>query len=409
VKHELDRHMENAGVDAIIISGAPSKSKNIFYFTGFAKITGGHIIKIRGKDPVLLHGHMEVDEAKKIGIELMDYREFGMLELRKHAPDDITGDVLFYQKLFKKFDISGTVWMGMEMSAGYAYEFMKRLDLACVNVDFVRDFSKPPIARARVTKDDSEIDIIKDLGVRVARVHEKVRGFLGSLTEKDGLAVTSSGDPVTIGEFKESLKEWSREEDLFVGVDTIFAQGRDAGFPHSHGEDDDKLAVGKTIVFDYFPSQPGGGYFFDITRTYCLGRAPENVQKIYDDVFEIQKKVCGSLELQKQCSEYDRMVLDFYEEKGYPTLRKDTKTNSGYVHSLGHGVGLELHESPSLSDFSKKDEPLQPGYVFTVEPGLYFPDEGMGVRIEDVVAVRSDGTIENLTDVTKDLVIPLKG
>jgi Xaa-Pro aminopeptidase len=103
------------------------------------------------------------------------------------------------------------------------------------------------------------------------------------------------------------------------------------------------------------------------------------------------------------------MVLDFYEEKGYPTLRKDPRTNSGYVHSLGHGVGLDLHESPRLSDFSKSDEPLQPGYVFTVEPGLYFPDEGMGVRIEDVVAVRSDGTIENLTDVPKDLVIPLKG
>jgi Xaa-Pro aminopeptidase len=401
--------MDELGIDAIIYSGSPSKSKNVFYFTGFGKITGGHLVKLRGQEPVLLHGHMEVDEAKKMGIKLMDYRELETLELRRHAPDEITGEVLFYQKLFKHMSISGTVLMGVEMSAGFAYEFMKRLDLACTDVEFVKDFSKSPVAEARITKEDAEIDIIKDLGTRVARVHEKVRGFLGSLREKDGLAVNSAGNPVTVGEVKEKISDWSREEKLHVTVDNIFAQGRDAGFPHSHGEDDDQLKVGKTIVFDYFPCQPGGGYFFDITRTYCLGEAPEKVRKLYDDVYEIQTKVCDSLELGKQCGDFDRMVLDFYEAKGYPTLRSDIKTNCGYVHSLGHGVGLDLHESPRLSDFSKKDEPLKPGYVFTVEPGLYFPDEEIGIRIEDVVAVRSDGTIENLTDVPKDLVIPLGG
>ncbi|MCX7704020.1 MAG: M24 family metallopeptidase, partial [Planctomycetota bacterium] len=78
------------------------------------------------------------------------------------------------------------------------------------------------------------------------------------------------------------------------------------------------------------------------------------------------------------------------------------------VHGLGHGLGLDVHEPPRLSALSQKHEPLKPGFVFTVEPGLYFPDKGYGVRLEDVVAIHSDGKIENLTPFSKEILIPLR-
>jgi Xaa-Pro aminopeptidase len=92
---------------------------------------------------------------------------------------------------------------------------------------------------------------------------------------------------------------------------------------------------------------------------------------------------------------------------GHPTLRSDPKTEEGYVHSLGHGIGLEIHSRPRLSIAT--EETLQPGQVLTIEPGLYYPSRGFGVRIEDTVYVDERGVFHSLTPFPKDLVIPIQG
>jgi Xaa-Pro aminopeptidase len=85
----------------------------------------------------------------------------------------------------------------------------------------------------------------------------------------------------------------------------------------------------------------------------------------------------------------------------------ETGKTEGYVHSLGHGFGLNVHERPAVSMFSKTEEPLAPGHVFTVEPGLYYPDREIGVRLEDDIVIKEDGTIVNLTTFPKDILVPL--
>ena len=80
----------------------------------------------------------------------------------------------------------------------------------------------------------------------------------------------------------------------------------------------------------------------------------------------------------------------------------------GYTHSLGHGVGIDIHERPSLSHI-QRDDKLQVGNVFSIEPGLYFPERGFGVRVEDLFVVAENGELVSLTPFRKDLVIPLKG
>ena len=85
----------------------------------------------------------------------------------------------------------------------------------------------------------------------------------------------------------------------------------------------------------------------------------------------------------------------------------DDYPESGYVHTLGHGLGLSIHEQPSFSHVSSNTDVLAPGHVFTCEPGLYYPERGFGIRIEDVLWVDLDGQVRNLTDFPKDLVIPL--
>ena len=100
-------------------------------------------------------------------------------------------------------------------------------------------------------------------------------------------------------------------------------------------------------------------------------------------------------------------VQDYLESKGHKTSRSHPGTNEGYVHGLGHGVGLKIHERPSISHLS--EDKLVAGNVITIEPGVYYPDRGFGVRIEDMVYIADDGQLVTLTDFHKELVLPLKG
>jgi Xaa-Pro aminopeptidase len=100
-------------------------------------------------------------------------------------------------------------------------------------------------------------------------------------------------------------------------------------------------------------------------------------------------------------------VQDYFESKGHPTTRSNPSTSVGYVHSLGHGVGLNIHERPSIGHLSK--DTLQPGNVISIEPGLYYPERGFGVRIEDLCYVDASGALVSLTDFHKELVLPLRG
>ncbi len=189
--------------------------------------------------------------------------------------------------------------------------------------------------------------------------------------------------------------------------DTIFAQGRDAGVPHNRGDESMALRLGQSIVFDFFPLV-SSGYFHDVTRTWSLGYATDEVQLAWDQCKEIFDQAMGGLKLGTPCRDLQIMTCEYFTSKGHPTPLTHPGTHEGYVHSLGHGIGLDIHEDPRLSSSAGNPTLLQPGHVFSVEPGLYYPDRGFGVRIEDSVAFTEAGELINLTDYPYDLVIPMR-
>ena len=116
--------------------------------------------------------------------------------------------------------------------------------------------------------------------------------------------------------------------------------------------------------------------------------------------------VVSEMKTGEKAGRYQTMTCEFFEERGHPTIKSTPGTEEGYVHSLGHGLGLELHGHPRLSDMTG-DDVFEKGNVFTVEPGLYYPEKGYGIRVEDVMYFDDDGKLHSLTDYPKDLVIPL--
>ena len=171
---------------------------------------------------------------------------------------------------------------------------------------------------------------------------------------------------------------------------TITAPGSQGADPHQTGHG--PIHANEPIVMDIFPRDDTTGYFGDLTRTVVKGKASDVVKKAFETVYRVQREAIEMIKPGVIGGDVHKHVADELTAAGYVT---DTSCNPphGFFHGLGHGVGLEIHESPSLSP--RYDKALEPGHVVTVEPGVYYPEWG-GIRIEDVVAVTENGC-EDLT------------
>jgi Xaa-Pro aminopeptidase len=179
-------------------------------------------------------------------------------------------------------------------------------------------------------------------------------------------------------------------------ANTIVAGGRQACDPHERGYG--PLRAHEPIIVDIFPHSQKTGYYGDITRTVVRGRASEAARQLYDTVGQAQKIAFKKVRANVPTGDVHRAVQEYFAQQGCPTRRRNGRME-GFFHGTGHGLGLEIHESPRLGATSTGR--LRPGQVVTVEPGLYYPEIG-GVRLEDVVLVTPNGA-RNLTRFEKVL------
>lgn len=169
----------------------------------------------------------------------------------------------------------------------------------------------------------------------------------------------------------------------------IVAAGPNAAQPHHH-PGDERLGEGRSIVIDM--GALVDGYHADLTRTIVLGTPDQRFWDIYDIVLAAEQKAIAGVRPGIRAHEVDALARDHIAAAGYGDC---------FGHGLGHGVGLDIHEGPSIRWVLPGDTsaPLQPGMVTTIEPGIYIADWG-GVRIEDVVLVTEDGS-ETLSKAAK--------
>lgn len=408
MKSDLDRLMQEKDYAAILVTGPAQHNPAMHYFTGGGHLTNADLIKPRGGEPLLFYNPMERDEAAASGLKTKNLTDYDWNALMKAADQDaIRAQALRYKQMLTDLGVSSgkvAVYGKGDVSANYAV--LTALQAAMSEIEIVGESARDSLMlEAMATKEPIEIERIRQMGVITTSVVGQVADFLTSHKVKDEVLIRADGQPLTIGNVKRKINLWLAENGADNPEGTIFAIGRDSGVPHSTGNPADALRLGQTIVFDIFPCEPGGGYHYDFTRTWCLGYASDEAQKLYEDVFAVYQTIMGELKVNKLFKHYQDRTCELYQAQGHPTLKDDPSIQEGYVHSLGHGLGLHVHEAPWSGTGATEKDVLAPGSVFTIEPGLYYPSKGMGCRLEDTVAVMPDGSFEILAEFPLDLVL----
>jgi Xaa-Pro aminopeptidase len=412
MKADIDRLMAERDYAALLVVGGSAHNPPMYYLANGAAVTEKTVlVKPREAAPVLYVSAMERDEATDSGLEVR-LAVHRLAELRHAAGgDELQATARWLGELLTQTGVrGGTVAAYGSGDLGGSYELLTALAELHPQFNIVGEFDNSVLQRAMNTKDADEARRIRTVGKKTMRVVAGVEEFLTSHRAKNGYLVTKDGARLTIGDAKRRIRQLLSDEGIVdVEGGVIFAIGRDAGVPHSRGRDRDPLALGKTIIFDIFPAEPGGGYFFDFTRTWCLGHATDEVHQAHADVLATYKAVMKALQPNELCRVYQALACDLLEARGHPTLRSDPKTNSGYVHSLAHGLGLQVHELPRFNDLPGNQARLEPGVVVTIEPGVYYPERGYGVRIEDAVWLNPETLkFEVLSRYHKNLVLPVR-
>jgi Xaa-Pro aminopeptidase len=389
---DLDRLMRERDLDAVLVPMHEAMHPSFRWITRGAKVTRGYAVKLAGHDPLLVSYPMERDEAAATGLATRLIHDFGYDRIFKAAPNAVAAYAEFFDVVLRELGASSSVAIVGNLPFPLYLGIAEGLETRGWRVWRGGD---DLVQLARKRKEPWEIAAIRSVGERTEQVVDRVREILRGVSIR-GDHVIHEDRRLTIGDLKRLVSAEISRLGMVEDHETILSQGRDAGIPHSRGDAGALVRPSVPIVIDIFPSDRESGYFFDLTRTFCVGPIPDELRRVHADVLEAFELASREMHAGTLASSYQSLVCDFFEQRGYATTRSDPATLEGYVHSLGHGVGLDVHEKPFFGLAPTNVDQIEPGDIVTIEPGLYFPDRELGVRIEDTLVVTEDGRVETL-------------
>jgi len=346
--------MEKSNIDYLILG----PSANMYYLSGLLPHFDERL-------QLLILG---LEGNKKIVIPEM-YR-------KQLEDEEIEGDIFFWkdeenpvmivkrilkESKNKKFAIDDNLW--------FSHIFNLKEIVSLENV-----YPASMIMKAvRMIKDEDEINNLKKAGQIADKVMEEIKAFIkAGLSEKEiGL------------EIEMRLKKYSDG----LSFEPLVGAGSNGALGH-HKPGEYTIKNGDFIIHDF--GCKVGGYCSDTTRTFALGNVSDKMKEVYNVVKEAQQKAFEFVKPGVKCEELDAVARDVIESAGYGEF---------FTHRTGHGVGLDIHEDPYI--VKGNDIKVKEGMVFTIEPGIYIPEE-FGIRIEDTIFVTNSGA-NRFNNTTHDL------
>src|SRR5512136_1501990 len=368
--------IRTSGADAYVIF-ASSRDADIRYMTRFTTSDPFVFFKKPGEPGVIIVSQMETGRAsREATATIMTRSQAGLPEIMKTETDP-------YRATAKM--IAGQVGKKILVPSNFPIALANAMSEYCT---IVVDGGTVQLMRAKKSK----IELI--LMNKVQKVTEKAMdraiSLIRSSTVKKGILYIDQ-KPLTSEHLKFSMHRLLLEHGCSA-VDTIVSCGEDTAIPHMSGSG--PLKSDEPIVIDLFPVNEKSGYYADMTRTVVKGEPSKDIREMYDALREAKKLGICRVKAGVSGADIHQAVVDFFNERGYET---DTR---GFIHNLGHGVGLQVHELPTIGPAGKT---LESGNVITIEPGLYYPGIG-GVRLEDIGAVTASG-FNNFTTFSEELIV----
>ncbi len=382
----------NNDTRTLLVIGASEHDAAAYHLSGFLAPDPVIFLEAAGKK-YLAVSSMEYGRAKREARaeEVLSFDELNVMNLARELKSGGRALAAAAANLLEKLGATGSP-VAVPPTLGVVYADELR----------ARGLTVTPEAKLfaglRRVKTEEEISYIE----KTQRAVEEACAHAVRILRESGVSVDGTllheGEPLT----SERLRFEIDTELLRRGCaasGTITAGGAQTADPHERGHG--PLKAGDPIILDIFPADKTTRYYADMTRTFVKGEPGDELQKMYDVVLESQEAALAMIGPGINGRDIHKKVSDILHEAGYKTLVHDQTPGEplqeGFIHGTGHGVGLEIHESPRVSI---ADEKLVPGDVVTIEPGLYYRGIG-GVRIEDLVVVTENGC-RNLTNFPKE-------
>jgi Xaa-Pro aminopeptidase len=358
-----------------------------------------HEVPVSVFDPFLYGEHdgrrfVVINAAEKariqpVGPEVISYQELGF--------DDLLGSGMSRDDALLEVTARACTSVGVRSAAvprTFPLEVADRLRANGIELQVDRDL----FARRRRVKTEPELNGIRRAQRAAEAGMDAARDLLRRAEERQG-ALFVDGEQLTSERMKTAIVQAFGDHDAAADEFTV-SHGAQSAIGHERGSG--PIAPGEPIVIDLFPRDRESGCYADMTRTYVVGEPDADLREYHRLCLQALEQALASTRAGVVGHDLFAETCRLFEEHGYKTpLSKQPGEvlEEGFLHTLGHGVGLQLHEKPSLG--VTRDDPLVAGDVISIEPGLYRKGYG-GCRLEDLVLVTESG-IENLTDFPYDL------
>lgn len=388
MRADLDNILSEKGAEALLLYSESFKDVNMYYLTRFLAPDPFILLKKLDGTPTMVVSAMEFPRAKKESIveDVRSYTDYNYLEIVKAEAEPQLGVMKFLASVTRKELGVGTIICVPHNFPAMATDVLRREGLTVKPMFNV-------IEKARETKEPDEINEIRAVQAVVEEVTAEIIDVIANCEVGSGDTLIHKGENLTVGKVKSLMGHAFLDHGLAIEEEIIVACGPRSADPHYFGDLHDELKANHPIIMDIYPRSMRKRYWTDMTRTVVKGRASDEVKKMFEAVLEARNVCVDALHEGVLGSDMFNLCCDVLEKAGYETIRGGKQIEKGFTHGLGHGVGLEIHESPTMNEVYKF--PLMEHSVVTVEPGLYAPKVG-GVRIEDIVELTKDGC-NNLT------------
>lgn len=340
---------------------------------------------------------MERDEAAATGLRLLTPEALDVARwAREGAPEEVMlAAVLERAMLLGGVAPGSRLALAGRTGAGLVAAVVERLGAS--QWTFVPGHHL--LLRLRATKTDAELEAARAAARGTVAAFRRVATLLAAAEAREG-ELWLEGERLRVERLRRAVAVELAGHGLEQPEGNILAAGAEAGVPHTAGAGERVLRPGESLVVDLYPR---GFAFADCTRTFCVGPPPAALAAAHAAVLETLRAAHGEAVVGVRGWALQEAACARLSARGYATPISHPGTTRGYVHGLGHGVGFELHEYPSFRRHAGDEGELAAGQLITLEPGVYEPEAGWGVRLEDFLAIGAEGIGENLTPLPYEL------